>query len=82
MHPLLSVDSIVTCGGLCPGLNAVVQELVITLGMYGVEEISGIRGGHEDVIQPHSWMELNPENAQSIHKAVAATPPKTTGPSS
>ena len=35
---------IVTCGGLCPGLNVIIRELVNTLKFnYGVEEIYGIR---------------------------------------
>jgi 6-phosphofructokinase len=39
--------AIVTCGGLCPGLNDVVQNLVYTLADYGVPEdqILGIRYG-------------------------------------
>ena len=35
--------------------------------MYGVKEIWGIRGGYKGAIQPHSWMELSPENVQAIH---------------
>lgn len=35
-----------TCGGLCPGLNDVIRQLVITLEEYGVEDIKGgARGG-------------------------------------
>jgi 6-phosphofructokinase 1 len=39
--------AIVTCGGLCPGLNDVVQNIVFTLTDYGVPEdqILGIRYG-------------------------------------
>ncbi|KIZ06337.1 hypothetical protein MNEG_1619 [Monoraphidium neglectum] len=39
--------AIVTCGGLCPGLNDVVQNIVFTLADYGVPEdqIIGIRYG-------------------------------------
>lgn len=39
--------AIVTCGGLCPGLNDVVQNIVYTLADYGVpsENILGIRYG-------------------------------------
>lgn len=34
---------IVTCGGLCPGINTVIREIVCGLSyMYGVEEILGI----------------------------------------
>ena len=48
MPPLLQVTAaIVTCGGLCPGLNDVVQNIVFTLTDYGVPEdqILGIRYG-------------------------------------
>ena len=39
--------AIVTCGGLCPGLNTVVRELTMCLRrQYGVDEIRGIRSGY------------------------------------
>jgi hypothetical protein len=35
--------AIVTCGGLCPGLNTVIRELVCGLyDMYGVSSVVGI----------------------------------------
>lgn len=35
--------AIVTCGGLCPGLNTVIRELVCALyHMYGVTKVLGI----------------------------------------
>eukprot|EP00951_Prasinocladus_malaysianus_P046833 scaffold647983_cov54-Prasinocladus_malaysianus.AAC.1 len=39
--------AIITCGGLCPGLNDVVQNIVFMLHDYGVpdEQIFGIRNG-------------------------------------
>jgi 6-phosphofructokinase 1 len=57
--------AIVTCGGLCPGLNNVIRELVNTLSFsYGVKEIYGIRHGfwgfHVDVRDPsRSTIESN-----------------------
>lgn len=37
------VACIVTCGGLCPGLNTVIREIVCGLSyMYGVKKILGI----------------------------------------
>lgn len=34
---------IVTCGGLCPGLNTVIREIVCALyHMYGVSKVLGI----------------------------------------
>eukprot|EP00897_Mesotaenium_endlicherianum_P000584 jgi/Mesen1/10526/ME000083S10030 len=37
--------AIVTCGGLCPGLNDVVRQIVMTLDTYGVKDILGIKYG-------------------------------------
>ena len=35
--------AIVTCGGLCPGLNTVIREIVCALyHMYGVTKVLGI----------------------------------------
>ncbi|WOK93275.1 ATP-dependent 6-phosphofructokinase 5, chloroplastic-like isoform X3 [Canna indica] len=38
--------AIVTCGGLCPGLNDVIRQLVLTLEKYGVKNIVGIPYGY------------------------------------
>jgi 6-phosphofructokinase 1 len=39
---------IVTCGGLCPGLNDVIRSLVLELHHgYGVREVLGFRGGYQ-----------------------------------
>ena len=39
--------AIVTCGGLCPGLNNVIREIVYSLNNnYGVSEIYGIKYGY------------------------------------
>jgi len=39
---------IVTCGGLCPGLNDVIRSLVLELHHgYGVQEVLGFRGGYQ-----------------------------------
>ncbi|KAK3426698.1 hypothetical protein EUGRSUZ_F03086 [Eucalyptus grandis] len=39
---------IVTCGGLCPGLNTVIREIVCGLHhMYGVSKVLGIEGGYK-----------------------------------
>jgi hypothetical protein len=42
--PKRSAAAIVTCGGLCPGLNNVIREIVHTLTYsYGVKTIWGVR---------------------------------------
>ena len=41
---------IVTCGGLCPGINTVIREIVRGLSyMYGVDDILGIEVRSIDV---------------------------------
>lgn len=42
-----AVIAVVTCGGLCPGLNAVVQETARCLRtQYGVKSVLGVSGGY------------------------------------
>jgi len=46
--PAESRAAIVTCGGLCPGLNNVIRNLYYTLhDNYGVPDILGIRNGYQ-----------------------------------
>jgi len=65
--PAESAAVIVTCGGLCPGLNSVIREIVMTLTRYGVTRIHGCRGGYRGMVQPSSWMQLTPGVVQDIH---------------
>lgn len=48
--------ALVTCGGLCPGLNDVIQNIVYTLDDYGVPEdqIFGIRYGLRGFLDRHA----------------------------
>ncbi len=40
--------AVVTCGGLCPGLNDVIRSLFLELHhAYGVKEVLGFRGGYQ-----------------------------------
>lgn len=62
---------IVTCGGLCPGLNNTIRALVLTLHYaYGVQQILGFRYGY-DGLDPQSgqapWS-LTPETVETIHE--------------
>ncbi|NTV30170.1 MAG: ATP-dependent 6-phosphofructokinase, partial [Candidatus Omnitrophica bacterium] len=46
--PGVTRAAIVTCGGLCPGLNNVIRSLVLELyHNYGVRDIRGIRYGYD-----------------------------------
>jgi 6-phosphofructokinase 1 len=45
--PFYSTAAIVTCGGLCPGLNNVVRSIYLELTRnYGVRHVLGIRNGY------------------------------------
>jgi len=62
---------IVTCGGLCPGLNNVIRSLFLELHYaYRVKEILGFRGGYKglDPQRGREPMILTPEIVDSIHK--------------
>lgn len=60
---------IVTCGGLCPGLNDVIRGLVIELAShYAVTEILGFRHGFAGLVQgAEPPMELTPTSVADIH---------------
>ncbi len=62
---------VVTCGGLCPGLNDVVRAVVLGLSYhYGVKSIFGFRYGFEGLTYRygHPTVDLNPDTVRNIHK--------------
>lgn len=68
--PTKTKVAIVTCGGLCPGLNNVIRGLVMQLNQrYGVHRIVGIRYGYEGFIPKykHDIIDLTPENVEHIN---------------
>jgi len=61
--------AVVTCGGLCPGLNDVVAEIFRTLYYnYGVDNVYGIKGGFRGFWDAsyRPWNLLTPENTTGI----------------
>ncbi|XP_010915352.1 ATP-dependent 6-phosphofructokinase 3 isoform X1 [Elaeis guineensis] len=59
---------IVTCGGLCPGLNTVIREIVCGLfHMYGVTKILGIEGGYRG-FYARNTITMTPKTVNDIHK--------------
>ena len=59
---------IVTCGGLCPGLNTVIREIVCGLyHMYGVSKVLGIDGGYKG-FYARNTVTLTPKVVNDIHK--------------
>ena len=62
---------IVTCGGLCPGMNDVIRAIVRCLWYrYGVRRISGIQYGYKGFLPEYKYeiMPLNPDIVDDIHK--------------
>ncbi|XP_010526665.1 PREDICTED: ATP-dependent 6-phosphofructokinase 5, chloroplastic [Tarenaya hassleriana] len=60
--------AIVTCGGLCPGLNDVIRHIVITLEIYGVKNIVGIPFGYRGFSDKDlTEMPLSRKVVQNIH---------------
>jgi 6-phosphofructokinase 1 len=60
---------IVTCGGLCPGINDVIRAIVLCLHYhYGVEAIDGYRYGYEGLIPDygHEPLALTPARVDHI----------------
>jgi len=63
--------AIVTCGGLCPGLNDVIRAIVMCLWYrYGVKNVSGIKFGYRGFLNEFSYpfMPLDPDIVEDIHQ--------------
>lgn len=70
-NPKNSTAAIVTCGGLCPGINNVIRSLVMALHyFYGAKRIVGIPYGYEGLIPEngHGFRELTPDGVKNIHE--------------
>jgi len=63
--------ALVTCGGLCPGLNDIIRSVVLELHWgYGVRNIYGIRYGLQGFIPKfgHDVIDLTPGYVANIHE--------------
>jgi 6-phosphofructokinase 1 len=63
---------IVTCGGLCPGVNDVIRSVVLSLyHRYGVHKVYGFRFGYEGLVPRTGQdpLELTPAAVNPIHEA-------------
>jgi len=70
-NPHETVAAIVTCGGLCPGLNNVIRSVFLQLHHnYGVKNVLGIRYGYCGLSPAHPAppVRLTEEYVESIHK--------------
>ena len=68
--PPKTTVGIVTCGGLCPGLNDIIRGIVNQCHrQYGVTKVYGFRYGYEGLVQRygHTPIILRPESVSQIH---------------
>jgi 6-phosphofructokinase 1 len=69
--PALSCG-IVTCGGLCPGLNDVIRSIVLSLyHHYGVDKVYGFRFGYQGLVgqDGRAPIRLSPDTVHRIHES-------------
>ncbi|HEY5752127.1 MAG TPA: ATP-dependent 6-phosphofructokinase [Chthoniobacterales bacterium] len=62
---------IVTCGGLCPGINDIIRGVVMQLyNHYGVTRVYGFRYGYEGLVPKygHTPLVLRPDSVATIHR--------------
>ncbi len=59
---------VVTCGGLCPGLNAVIREIVLSLNNnYNVSQVLGVQNGYRGFYTEEEYRALTKEGVMNIH---------------
>ena len=69
--PAALACGIVTCGGLCPGINNVIRAIVLSLHHhYGVRKIYGFPYGYEGLSPKHGHqpLPLTPQVVEPIHE--------------
>jgi len=62
---------VVTCGGLCPGVNDVIRSITLSLyHHYGVDKVYGFRFGYEGLVRRNGRepLRLTPDSVQRIHE--------------
>ena len=83
--PATIACGIVTCGGLCPGINNVIRAVVLSLyHHYGVRRIYGFRYGYEGLVKRlgQKPLDLTPRSGGADRRARGDDPrlfPGTTG---
>lgn len=69
-NPAQTKAAIVSCGGICPGINDVIRELVMILHyQYQIPSIIGYRYGFSGIADPVTYqpLVLKPETVSFIH---------------
>jgi 6-phosphofructokinase 1 len=84
-NPTQTICAVVTCGGLCPGLNDVIRGIVLTLNYsYGVRTIYGIPYGYAGFCarHGHSPLHLTPDYVSDLNQDGGSVLGSSRGPQS
>ena len=84
-EPAKTRVAVVTCGGLCPGINNVIRSIVMELHYrYGVRTIYGMRYGYQGFIPKygHEVLMLTPQEVEDIHEKGGSILASSRGPQS
>jgi 6-phosphofructokinase 1 len=67
--PKETTIGVVTCGGLCPGLNNVIRDLVMSAShLYGVPRIIGFRYGYRGIAEKNLHIQLTTRSVTDIQE--------------
>lgn len=67
--PTKTSIGIVTCGGLSPGLNNVIRDVVMSASyLYGITRIIGFRYGYRGIAEENMYVELTPRAVTDIQE--------------
>jgi 6-phosphofructokinase 1 len=69
--PSKTTAAIVTCGGLCPGINNVIKSIVsLLLHQYRIKAVYGIQYGYEGLVPSygHDFVDLSTESVDDLHE--------------
>ncbi len=70
-RPTYTTAAIVTCGGLCPGINNVIRSIVLRLHyLYGVKKVLGVPYGFEGLnpAHGHELIDLTTDKVKDIQE--------------
>ena len=82
-EPGETISAIVTCGGLCPGLNAVIRAIVLMNNYRYKNKITyGIKHGYQGFIKKYGLevIKLTPDLVETIHKSAGTILGSSRGP--
>lgn len=59
--------AIVSCGGICPGINTVIREITLCLHQYDVSAVFGVQHGYRGFSGEH-WKRITRDDVEGMHK--------------